>query len=90
MGNAVNKIDANTLMDVFEIMDFGWDIIVKADDVQDEEFRQTGNDLHRLGDEILLRAMDFLGLTEGQKREVLDSMGDGSTAEQAVTDAMEG
>lgn len=71
-----------------EVLDMIWDLIRHIDNMEEEELQRGLAPISTAIDGQMPKVLSLIGVPEEKQRDVLDMMGDGSTAEEAIRDCM--
>ncbi len=71
-----------------EVLDMIWDLVRYIDDLEEEELQQGLAPVGAVIDSQLPKMLSLIGVPEEKQRDVLDMMGDGSPAEEAIHECM--
>lgn len=71
-----------------EVLDMMWDLVRYIDELEEEELQRGLAPTGMAIDGQMPKVLSLIGVPEEKQRDVLDMMGDGSTAEEAIRDCM--
>lgn len=71
-----------------EVLDMIWDLVRYIDQLEEEELQQGLAPINKAIDSQMPKMLSLIGVPKEKQQDVLDMMGDGSPAEEAIHDCM--